>query len=197
MGFCKSWPAVVADMQVVVCFRYLLATKPLCRRSCKAQLQRLLELTQLLTMLVCVTGIAKLSCRDCLNFAACQTASASQCLCVTMLLCHNALYNKACVSQELQRSVADGKPGELVTWTPEPETGTIPRYVADGLDAVVTLGGDGTVLWTCSILGNGSVPPLVPFAMGSLGFMTPFAMEKMTKTLEQVCTPCLQSVGFE
>lgn len=88
--------------------------------------------------------------------------------------------------QELQRSVADGKPGELVTWTPEPETGTIPRYVADGLDAVVTLGGDGTVLWTCSILGNGSVPPLVPFAMGSLGFMTPFAMEKMTKTLEQV-----------
>lgn len=87
---------------------------------------------------------------------------------------------------ELQRSVADGKPGELVTWTPEPETGTIPRYVADGLDAVVTLGGDGTVLWTCSILGNGSVPPLVPFAMGSLGFMTPFAMEKMTKTLEQI-----------
>ena len=83
--------------------------------------------------------------------------------------------------------MADGKPGELVTWTPEPETGTIPRYVADGLDAVVTLGGDGTVLWTCSILGNGSVPPLVPFAMGSLGFMTPFAMEKMTKTLEQVC----------
>ncbi|KAL0032949.1 hypothetical protein WJX77_008096 [Trebouxia sp. C0004] len=87
---------------------------------------------------------------------------------------------------ELQRSVADGKPGELVTWTPEPETGTIPRCVADGLDAVVTLGGDGTVLWTCSILGNGSVPPLVPFAMGSLGFMTPFAMEKMTKTLEQI-----------
>lgn len=88
--------------------------------------------------------------------------------------------------QELQRSVADGKPGELTTWTPESETGTIPRYVADGLDAVVTLGGDGTVLWTCSILGNGSVPPLVPFAMGSLGFMTPFAMEKMTKTLDQV-----------
>ena len=88
--------------------------------------------------------------------------------------------------------MADGKPGELVTWTPEPETGTIPRHVADGLDAVVTLGGDGTVLWTCSILGNGSVPPLVPFAMGSLGFMTPFAMEKMTKTLEQVCVLCLE-----
>ena len=102
-----------------------------------------------------------------------------------------------CLQQELQRSVADGKPGELVTWTPEPETGTIPRHVADGLDAVVTLGGDGTVLWTCSILGNGSVPPLVPFAMGSLGFMTPFAMEKMTKTLEQVCVLVWENMFFD
>lgn len=63
--------------------------------------------------------------------------------------------------------------------------------MTDHMSHVIT--GDGTVLWTCSILGNGSVPPLVPFAMGSLGFMTPFAMEKMTKTLEQVCVrlcPC-------
>ncbi len=169
MGICESWPAVVADMQVVVCFSSLLATKPLCHRSCKAQLHELLQLPSL-SRPFCVARAAKLSCKDCLSFAACHNAS---------------------TLQELQRSVADGKPGELVTWTPEPETGTIPRYVADGLDAVVTLGGDGTVLWTCSILGNGSVPPLVPFAMGSLGFMTPFAMEKMTKTLEQVCILCL------
>ena len=58
---------------------------------------------------------------------------------------------------------------------------------------------------TCSILGNGSVPPL---AMGSLGCMMPFAMEKMTQTLEQVSfltvstviktlqpVPCLQAVS--
>ena len=146
----------------------------LCRRRCKVQLLKVLQLPGL-SRRFCVTGAAKRSCRDCLSYTACHNAS---------------------VSQELQRSVADGKPGELVTWTPEPETGTIPRYVADGLDAVVTLGGDGTVLWTCSILGNGSVPPLVPFAMGSLGFMTPFAMEKMTKTLEQVCIPCSQSIRF-
>ena len=31
--------------------------------------------------------------------------------------------------------------------------------------------GDGTVLWTCGLFDKGAVPPLVPFAMGSLGFM--------------------------
>lgn len=34
---------------------------------------------------------------------------------------------------------------------------------------VVTLGGDGTVLWTCGLFRAGAVPPLVPLAMGSLG----------------------------
>lgn len=34
--------------------------------------------------------------------------------------------------------------------------------------------GDGTVLWTCHIFGNQSVPPVIPFNMGSLGFLTPF-----------------------
>ena len=86
-----------------------------------------------------------------------------------------------------------------MTWLPEPETGEIPRPVADRLDWVITLGGDGTVLWTCSILGNGPVPPLVPFAMGSLGFMTPFAMDRMQRVLTKVgrllwgmqgCCPC-------
>ncbi len=34
---------------------------------------------------------------------------------------------------------------------------------------VITLGGDGTVLWTCGLFRAGAVPPLVPLAMGSLG----------------------------
>nr|CAB3461617.1 unnamed protein product [Digitaria exilis] len=41
------------------------------------------------------------------------------------------------------------------------------------VDLVVTLGGDGTVLWAASLF-KGPVPPVVPFALGSLGFMTPF-----------------------
>jgi NAD+ kinase len=63
----------------------------------------------------------------------------------------------------------------LRTWQPEEEGGVmIPECVASQLDLGVILGGDGTVLWTCYIFGNRSVPPLVPFSLGSLGFLTPF-----------------------
>ncbi|MBA0658118.1 hypothetical protein Goklo_010354 [Gossypium klotzschianum] len=41
------------------------------------------------------------------------------------------------------------------------------------VDLVITLGGDGTVLWAASMF-KGPVPPIVPFSLGSLGFMTPF-----------------------
>jgi NAD+ kinase len=41
------------------------------------------------------------------------------------------------------------------------------------VDLLITLGGDGTVLWAASMF-KGPVPPIVPFSMGSLGFMTPF-----------------------
>ncbi|KAG2674834.1 hypothetical protein I3760_13G155500 [Carya illinoinensis] len=41
------------------------------------------------------------------------------------------------------------------------------------VDLVVTLGGDGTVLWAASMF-KGPVPPIVPFSLGSHGFMTPF-----------------------
>ena len=115
---------------------------------------------------------------------------------------HSALSRLDCPMQAVRKRTCDGvKTGNLVTWLPEAETGQITRGVAERLDWVVTLGGDGTVLWTCSILGNGPVPPLVPFAMGSLGFMTPFAMDRMQKVLNKVgaqvlgcagsrCSPC-------
>ena len=61
--------------------------------------------------------------------------------------------------------------------------------VADKLDLVVTLGGDGTVLWTGALLGTGPVPPLVPFALGSLGFMTPFPLDTMPTVLSSVRRP--------
>jgi NAD+ kinase len=61
--------------------------------------------------------------------------------------------------------------------------------VADKLDLVVTLGGDGTVLWTGALLGTGPVPPLVPFALGSLGFMTPFPLDTMPAVLSSVRRP--------
>ncbi|XP_058077474.1 probable NAD kinase 1 isoform X2 [Magnolia sinica] len=53
------------------------------------------------------------------------------------------------------------------------------------VDLVVTLGGDGTVLWAASMF-KGPVPPIVPFSLGSLGFMTPFQSEHYKDCLNEV-----------
>ncbi|KAL4423771.1 hypothetical protein ABPG75_001072 [Micractinium tetrahymenae] len=65
---------------------------------------------------------------------------------------------------------------QLRTWEPPPCgcPPAVPCEVGHQVDLVITLGGDGTVLWTCGLFRAGAVPPLVPLAMGSLGFMTPF-----------------------
>ncbi|XP_042480230.1 probable NAD kinase 1 isoform X2 [Macadamia integrifolia] len=52
-------------------------------------------------------------------------------------------------------------------------------------DLVVTLGGDGTVLWAASMF-KGPVPPVVPFSLGSLGFMTPFHSEHYREYLDAI-----------
>ena len=85
------------------------------------------------------------------------------------------------------------KRGRLLTWTPEQAAADnlpadhVPRGTAEKLDLVVTLGGDGTVLWMGKLLGKGPVPPVIPFALGSLGFMTPFQLEAMPDVLTHVC----------
>ncbi|KAF9792893.1 ATP-NAD kinase [Thelephora terrestris] len=58
--------------------------------------------------------------------------------------------------------------GQLRYWTAE-MCGVTPHL----FDFVVTLGGDGTVLFT-SWLFQRIVPPVLPFALGSLGFLTNF-----------------------
>lgn len=76
----------------------------------------------------------------------------------------------------------------LLSWTLEDgECGnTVPTAVALRIDMVLTLGGDGTVLWACQLFGRGPVPPVVPMAMGSLGFMTPFHLSRMDAVLRRV-----------
>ncbi|XP_059625040.1 NAD(H) kinase 1 isoform X1 [Cornus florida] len=53
------------------------------------------------------------------------------------------------------------------------------------VDLIVTLGGDGTVLWAASMF-KGPVPPVVPFSLGSLGFMTPFHSEQYKECLDSI-----------
>lgn len=50
------------------------------------------------------------------------------------------------------------------------------------IDLVITLGGDGTVLFTSSLFQR-SVPPVMSFSLGSLGFLTTFQFEDFRDTL--------------
>ncbi|PKI83278.1 NAD(+) kinase [Malassezia vespertilionis] len=70
--------------------------------------------------------------------------------------------------------------GQLRYWTAE-MCSTMPHL----FDFVITLGGDGTVLF-CSWLFQSSVPPVIPFSLGSLGFLTPFDFEKYKNSLHYV-----------
>jgi len=52
-------------------------------------------------------------------------------------------------------------------------------------DFVITMGGDGTVLFSSWIFQS-NVPPVIPFSLGSLGFLTPFSFENYKPTLEHI-----------
>ncbi|WFD25258.1 NAD(+) kinase [Malassezia nana] len=52
-------------------------------------------------------------------------------------------------------------------------------------DFVITLGGDGTVLFSSWIF-QANVPPVIPFSLGSLGFLTPFSFDNYKPTLEHI-----------
>ncbi|XVE59978.1 hypothetical protein DITRI_Ditri05aG0089700 [Diplodiscus trichospermus] len=67
------------------------------------------------------------------------------------------------------------------TWEDDREISLLHTKV----DLVITLGGDGTVLWAASMF-KGPVPPIVPFSLGSLGFMTPFYSEHFKECLDSV-----------
>jgi NAD kinase len=87
-------------------------------------------------------------------------------------------------------AVEEQKDSPVRTWAARSlnseEGGSIPDPVVENLDFAVVLGGDGTLLWTCHIFGNRAVPPVLPFNMGSLGFLTPFDPSEIDLRLGQV-----------
>ncbi|KAI0072716.1 ATP-NAD kinase [Panus rudis PR-1116 ss-1] len=70
--------------------------------------------------------------------------------------------------------------GQLRYWTPEMCSRSPHLF-----DFVVTLGGDGTVLFT-SWLFQRIVPPVLPFALGSLGFLTNFDFSDHQSVMDNV-----------
>lgn len=65
-------------------------------------------------------------------------------------------------------------------WTPDTCWANPERF-----DLVLTLGGDGTVLFT-SWLFQRIVPPVLSFSLGSLGFLTPFRFENFREDLDVI-----------
>jgi NAD+ kinase len=52
------------------------------------------------------------------------------------------------------------------------------------VDLVIVLGGDGTLLHVNSLFGGASCPPVMAFAMGSLGFLAPFNIDHFQDQLD-------------
>ncbi|PFH32918.1 NAD(+)/NADH kinase domain-containing protein [Besnoitia besnoiti] len=60
-----------------------------------------------------------------------------------------------------------------------------PFRLCDGVDLVVALGGDGTMLWV-SRLFEESVPPVLGVSMGSLGYLTRFSLDEARDQLAEM-----------
>ena len=57
--------------------------------------------------------------------------------------------------------------------------------LTDKIDFIVCLGGDGTLLYASSLFQQ-SVPPIMAFHLGSLGFLTPFEIDNFEQQITQV-----------
>lgn len=57
--------------------------------------------------------------------------------------------------------------------------------LTDRIDFIVCLGGDGTLLYASSLFQQ-SVPPVMAFHLGSLGFLTPFQFDNFQDQVTNV-----------
>ncbi|KAI9346005.1 ATP-NAD kinase-like domain-containing protein [Zopfochytrium polystomum] len=71
--------------------------------------------------------------------------------------------------------------GEIAYWDNQ-----LCTTFANEIDLVVTVGGDGTVLYSTHLFQNCHPPPIVPFYMGSLGFLTVFEFDSYQSVLDDI-----------
>lgn len=81
-------------------------------------------------------------------------------------------------------------PLHLRTWaapnasSPLPPEDTVELdALAESVDLIICLGGDGTLLWASGYF-KAAMPPVISFSMGSLGFLTPFTVEEAPPRLD-------------
>lgn len=59
------------------------------------------------------------------------------------------------------------------------------------IDYIITLGGDGTILWACKQFHETYIPPLITFSHGSLGYLCNFTFEEHQQVIkETLCPKC-------
>ena len=78
----------------------------------------------------------------------------------------------------------DVRDKDIRYWTP-----ALIQSNPDCIDFVITIGGDGTVLRAAWLFQNTQVPPVLPFHLGSLGFLTIFKITDICDLLEKVFNP--------
>ncbi|CAI4052937.1 NADH kinase SKDI_16G0900 [Saccharomyces kudriavzevii IFO 1802] len=74
------------------------------------------------------------------------------------------------------------------------------KDIVNRTDLLVTLGGDGTILHGVSMFGNTQVPPVLAFALGTLGFLLPFDFKEHKKVFQEVISSrakCLHRTRLE
>ena len=58
-------------------------------------------------------------------------------------------------------------------------------FIANNVDLIITIGGDGTLLYAASMFQH-SMPPVIAFSMGSLGFLTAHPLKTYKSTVDSV-----------
>ncbi|KAF2733529.1 ATP-NAD kinase [Polyplosphaeria fusca] len=74
----------------------------------------------------------------------------------------------------------------VYTYTPPPGHAS-PPHLADKTDLVCTLGGDGTILRASSLFSHAAtVPPILSFAMGTIGFLGEWKFKEYKRAFREV-----------
>ncbi|KAF2012676.1 ATP-NAD kinase [Aaosphaeria arxii CBS 175.79] len=83
--------------------------------------------------------------------------------------------------------VHESLPFPIYTYeTPSNETST-PRHLPEKTDLVCTLGGDGTILRASSLFSHSAtVPPILSFAMGTIGFLGEWKFKEYKRAFREV-----------
>ncbi|KAF1948711.1 ATP-NAD kinase [Byssothecium circinans] len=90
------------------------------------------------------------------------------------------------VEPESATEIHDAVPFPVYTYDRAPPNGTDP-LLSDKTDLVCTLGGDGTILRASSLFSHAAtVPPILSFAMGTIGFLGEWKFSEYKRAFREV-----------